>query len=100
MTKSQHDMMNSLRQSYVASFPQKLAAFSDAVETRQFEVLSRLGHQLKGSGTSYGFPELSQLGQAFEDAALIEENTCLKTLIPELEQVMKRIAEQKGSAQE
>jgi len=40
-----------------------------AIEESDYPSISRLGHQLKGSGTSYGFDEFSKIGSALEHAA-------------------------------
>jgi HPt (histidine-containing phosphotransfer) domain-containing protein len=40
-----------------------------AIEESDYPAISRLGHQLKGSGTSYGFDEFSEIGSALEHAA-------------------------------
>jgi HPt (histidine-containing phosphotransfer) domain-containing protein len=94
---AQNEMMAELRKSYLKSFPQKLSALSDAFASRDFESLSRLGHQLKGSGQSYGFPEISRLGQEIENAALITECTQLDSILAELENTLKRITESRTS---
>jgi HPt (histidine-containing phosphotransfer) domain-containing protein len=40
-----------------------------AIEESDYPAMSTLGHQLKGSGTSYGFDEFSEIGSALERAA-------------------------------
>jgi hypothetical protein len=39
------------------------------IERSDFEIARKLGHQMKGSGTSYGFPEITSAGAAVEKAA-------------------------------
>jgi len=40
-----------------------------AIEESDYRSISRFGHQLKASGTSYGFEDLSEIGTALERAA-------------------------------
>jgi DNA-binding response OmpR family regulator len=40
-----------------------------AIEAADYTTISTLGHQLKGSGSSYGFDEVSTIGSALEHAA-------------------------------
>jgi PAS domain S-box-containing protein len=40
-----------------------------AIDATDYALLSRFGHQLKASGSSYGFDEFSEIGKALEDAA-------------------------------
>ncbi|MDP9002085.1 MAG: response regulator [Myxococcota bacterium] len=41
----------------------------EALEQGDFEPISRIGHNMRGNGVSYGFPELSAIGQTIEAAA-------------------------------
>ena len=46
-----------------------MAELKAAAEAEDFETARRLGHNMKGTGTSYGFPEITALGEAVERAA-------------------------------
>lgn len=48
----------------------ELAATGQAVARGDAEVPRVFGHRLKGTGASYGFPRLTELGAAIERAAL------------------------------
>ena len=62
------DVMDELRKAYLKSLAEKMAALAEAVNARNYTVVTRLGHQLKGSGSSYGLPEVSELGARIEQA--------------------------------
>ncbi|MDD3312694.1 Hpt domain-containing protein [Pseudodesulfovibrio sp.] len=49
---------------------QGLADLRAAVERGDAESARLIGHRMKGTGTSYGFPNLTELGAAIEGAAL------------------------------
>jgi len=55
-----------------------------SLEAERFEVLSRIGHQLKGNASTYGYEELAVLGRKMEHAAeeksLSEAHACLVEL--------------------
>ena len=38
------------------------------IQEGKYEELARLGHTMKGSGGGYGFTEISEIGQAIEEA--------------------------------
>lgn len=40
-----------------------------ALESGELSVLETVGHQLKGNGITFGFPEISTIGEAMENAA-------------------------------
>ncbi|MBL4633088.1 MAG: response regulator [Kofleriaceae bacterium] len=56
-----------------------------------FDTLRRIGHNMKGSGTAYGIPSLSQLGARIETSALKEDQGELTRLGQELTNLLGRI---------
>ena len=58
----------------IASLQVKLAEGNAKTE----ENVRLLAHSLHGSGTSFGFPEISEAGKALEhaDAGMLAENAC------------------------
>lgn len=40
-----------------------------SLASRDFETIERIGHKLKGNGVTFGFPELSKLGEELETSA-------------------------------
>lgn len=62
-----------LLESYVGSVKEKIEACRSAKESGNYADLKVLTHQIKGSGTGYGFPEVSRLAGDAE-ADYIEGN--------------------------
>ena len=54
---------------YLKQRSEDLDKLSTAIGAADYGTISRLAHQLKGSGASYGFHELSEIGKALERAA-------------------------------
>jgi len=54
---------------YLASIRRDMATMMTAVGEQDCEIAGRLGHQFKGTGHGYGFPEIAQAGSAIELAA-------------------------------
>jgi len=61
--------LEELAPKYLAARRRELALFRDLLEQSAFEKLRRLSHNLKGTGASYGFPDISRLGSAIEQAS-------------------------------
>lgn len=59
-----------------------------ALEERDSSTLTFLGHNLKGSGSGYGFHKVSEIGMALEEASLEEDFDLIKRLVKELETYM------------
>ena len=56
-----------------------------------FETIRRLGHDLKGAGEGFGFPELSILGAKFELAAPARDTTQIAVCIASMERYLTRL---------
>jgi HPt (histidine-containing phosphotransfer) domain-containing protein len=55
---------------YLARRAQDVTELQRALEQADFETIARIGHSLRGNGTSFAFPEVSAIGEAVEAAAL------------------------------
>ena len=58
-----------LIQNYLIRRKKELDLCYSLLLSSDFHELLRIGHQLKGNGSMYGFPELSLLGNRLEKAA-------------------------------
>ncbi len=55
---------------YLTSVRREMGEILTGVESNDCEIARRLGHQFKGSGEGYGFPEITRTGAAVEAAAI------------------------------
>jgi CheY-like chemotaxis protein/HPt (histidine-containing phosphotransfer) domain-containing protein len=62
--------VEALRPDYLQRRRLELDRLWTAIESADYATISRLGHQLRASGASYGFEEFSQIGGALERAAI------------------------------
>ncbi|MCA9245166.1 MAG: Hpt domain-containing protein [Phycisphaerales bacterium] len=60
--------MKDLVEDFVAGLPDTIANLRSAAEALNWEELRMLAHRLKGSGGSYGYPQISEV------AALMEQH--------------------------
>jgi PAS domain S-box-containing protein len=65
----EEDEIAELIPGYLAGRHEELARMRTMLDSSDFEGLRVLSHNLKGSGESYGFPELSRLGRDLEKSA-------------------------------
>jgi HPt (histidine-containing phosphotransfer) domain-containing protein len=61
--------MEQLARNYLAARRKEAPVFEDFLEHSDFDSIRRLAHNLKGTGASYGFPDITRLGAAAERAA-------------------------------
>jgi HPt (histidine-containing phosphotransfer) domain-containing protein len=64
-----------------------------ALERRDFETISRIGHNMRGNGVSYGFPEIGVLGEQLERAANTTNVQGVREQLTLLEAWVARIGE-------
>jgi hypothetical protein len=65
-------MMAELRTEYVASIPKKIADIELHLKENTTEKLRDDFHKLKGTGKTYGIPEVSELGFVVEKICMIK----------------------------
>ena len=74
---------------YLARRRQDLVAMKNMIAEGDFERLRVLGHNMKGSGSGYGFPELSRVGAEIEKAAKSQEQEELEQQTRSLESLLE-----------
>jgi PAS domain S-box-containing protein len=62
--------MEAAAKRYINSRRNEVTRLSQLADIQDFQQLRVLGHNMKGTGTSYGFPELTRLGTQIEEASL------------------------------
>ena len=62
--------MEDLARAYIGKRRSEVPVYMQALEREDFGAIRRLAHNMKGSGSGYGFPALTELGGAIEKAAL------------------------------
>jgi CheY-like chemotaxis protein/HPt (histidine-containing phosphotransfer) domain-containing protein len=76
---------------YLAARRQDVPEMLRLLAASDFDHLCILAHNMKGSGASYGFSGLTDLGAAMEQAAKQRDNTALNRHLAELRQYLDRV---------
>lgn len=61
------------------------------LQAGKFTEIRTLGHRMKGAGGSYGFDEISELGEIIENAALAADIEPIRTAVQRLESYLDRV---------
>ncbi|RKY25795.1 MAG: hypothetical protein DRP83_05685 [Planctomycetota bacterium] len=69
---------------FVTQLPQTIQEMHQASANGLFEQVGRSAHQLKGAGGGYGYPQLSELGAAMEQAAKMQDAEAITLLLDKL----------------
>lgn len=83
------DIPKEMIEKYLERRKTDLASLQTAREQNNFDVILRIGHQLKGNGTTYGFPELTRIGAEMEKAAQAEDMHAATAWISAFENFLK-----------
>ncbi len=82
-----------------ALVPKYLAAKSSQIETaradlsaHEFDSIRRFGHNLKGTGRGYGFPEIEALGRELEESAKVADETSIARQLQALDEFVAEAA--------
>ncbi len=74
---------------YLDAWRRELPGLHDALARSDFETVRRLGHNLKGSGTGFGFPGLTALGSRLQEGAVKADPVELGASLAELEAFLR-----------
>jgi HPt (histidine-containing phosphotransfer) domain-containing protein len=61
------------------------------IEQSNFLEIRTLGHRMKGAGGSYGFDEISEIGEIIENAALATDSGTIRSEIRRLSDYLERV---------
>ena len=64
---------------------------SRLLEMDSFGEIRSLGHRMKGAGGSYGFDEISRIGEVIEEAALSADNKTICSAVLQLSNYLERV---------
>lgn len=68
---SMEDLLKSLQRDYVAALPDKLNAIRTQIRDGNPTSLRESFHKLKGTGRTYGLPEISELAEVVERICIV-----------------------------
>jgi HPt (histidine-containing phosphotransfer) domain-containing protein len=82
-----------LRSLYLDYLRGEIDTFRSLLVCKDLEAIRQLGHRLKGSGGSYGFHHISELGETIQYLEPHIEWDEVETLFHRLEEMYEQIAE-------
>lgn len=66
------DLLKSLQSEYVAALPNKIAIIGSQIKSNDLTALRESFHKFKGTGRTYGLPEVSELAELVEKLCIQE----------------------------
>lgn len=76
---------------YLQNRRQDVEAIWQSLENQDFEAIRVLGHTMKGTGGSYGFDLITDLGRTLEDAARDRNEQSVRQSAAELQDYLQSV---------
>ena len=76
---------------FISNRKKELDTLRIALASADFEQLRQLGHRMKGVGNSYGFAQVSVLGQEIEDGARSGDRASLEAHIAQYGDYLSKV---------
>jgi CheY-like chemotaxis protein len=86
------DDMEDLIPAYLDKRRKDVSACRLALATGDFVAIRRLGHNMRGTGTGYGFPGLTEIGGEIEAAALQSDVSALRDQLERFADYLERVS--------
>ncbi len=80
-----------LRTEYIDSMKKEVEELNKKLSPKEFEAFKFFGHNIKGNGVAYGFPEISKYGAKIEEAAVGQDYPSLVTVFNEFKDYLNSI---------
>lgn len=90
----------SLAGEYLKSSRKKAAEIVVASASENFDTIRTNAHNMKGTGTAYGFPRLTELGGILEKSALEKNTGAIRNAIHQLFEYLDLLAQEQEAMQE
>jgi HPt (histidine-containing phosphotransfer) domain-containing protein len=77
-----------IRARYLQRREGDVAAINQAIASGNFQIPAKLGHDWKGNGETYGFPQFSEWGKTLETASKNQQADVIKSIVAEVEKFL------------
>jgi len=76
---------------FVSAVPERIRLLTDLHRAGSVEELGRQGHQLKGAGGGYGFPQISAAGAELQHACRVQDAARIAHALNDLLDLLGRV---------
>lgn len=80
-----------LAEMYLEAKQKDIELYKTALQNKDFKAIKDASHKMKGTGASYGFEYLTELGKNMEEASLNEEFDNLVKMVDDFENHLSQI---------
>lgn len=77
-----------IRNRYLQRRHADVATIEEAIQNSNFQITAKLGHDWKGNGETYGFPQFSEWGKNLENASKNQQMDLIRGILAEVTQFL------------
>jgi HPt (histidine-containing phosphotransfer) domain-containing protein len=77
---------------YIENRRRDLDGCLDFYRQHDFDKIAKVGHQLKGNGSTFGHPELSTIGKNLEEAAKVQDTDSLSAALKDFRHWLQKVS--------
>jgi len=85
------DEIKKLQGFFLSIATEKVEEMKKALQQKNLSLIRTHAHQLKGSGASFGFPEISKIAEQIENECLTDSQDKVEKLINEMDELLRII---------
>ena len=87
-TSALPDRLSALVPEYLRAREADVETLANAMEAGKFCEVSHIAHRIKGTGSSYGFPRLTELAARLEQAAESRDEALCRSFVAQLRELV------------
>ncbi|MBW1972371.1 MAG: Hpt domain-containing protein [Deltaproteobacteria bacterium] len=76
---------------YLQNREKDIESIQEAISNQDYEAIRIIGHSMKGSGSGYGFEEISNIGKDIEEGAKRKDLDLIRNSLKKLLSYLKRV---------
>jgi HPt (histidine-containing phosphotransfer) domain-containing protein len=80
-----------LSRDYLTRRKEAVPAFRNSLESGDYDRIRRMAHDIKGTGASYGFPPITNVGRVLEQAAVAGDLARLEHALRSMERYLDAV---------
>jgi HPt (histidine-containing phosphotransfer) domain-containing protein len=76
---------------FIEDWEQELRAMREALEKKNYEIIRKIGHDMKGIGGSCGLDDITNLGNSLSEGAKAMDQELIRKNLDTLSEYLKRV---------
>ena len=85
-----HPIPSDLKKKYIERRKADLADCESLFKKKDFSSIEKIGHKMKGNGGTFGYPEITKIGEKIEKSSIKKDEKLIQEALSELTSWVKK----------